>query len=74
VSTDNLDFQILSLLEDAGGMMSLDQLLVGLYKSTGKVYKRQAITSQLYRMAHKGLTANVPEKKGVYALAQVSTE
>jgi hypothetical protein len=68
VSTDRVEFQILSLLEESGGVLSLDQILVGLYRATKQIHKRQTITSRLYRMNQKGLVESVPERKGVYRL------
>lgn len=58
---------ILTLLQEAGGVMSLDQLLVGLFRRAGELHKRPALTNRLYRMAQKGLIFSVPGKKGAYS-------
>lgn len=71
---DRVEFTILALLEDAGGIMSLDQILIGLYHKTKEINKRQTITSRLYRMSQKGLIFSVPSKKGVYSLQRLSEQ
>ena len=71
---DKTEFAILGLMEDAGGIMSLDQLIVGLYKKTGEKHKRQTLTSRLYRMAQKEQIFSVPNKKGVYSNSLVTEE
>lgn len=73
-SVDRVEVIILSMLDDAGGMMTLDQILIGLYRKSGEVNKRQTITSRLYRMGQKNLIYSVPGKKGVYSLQRLSEE
>lgn len=73
ISETDPDFVILSLLDESGGVTSLDLLLIGLYKKTGEVHKRQALTSRLYRMRQKNLVFNVSGKTGYYA-SRVLTE
>lgn len=69
---DKTEFAILNLIEEAGGIISLDRLLVGLYRKTKEVHKRQTLTSKLYRMAQKELVFSVPAKKGVYSNRRIS--
>ena len=64
---DRTDFAVLNLLEELGGIATLDQLLIGLYRKTGEVLKRQALTSRLYRMTQKELIYGISGKKGVYS-------
>ena len=72
-SGDKTEFAIIRLLEEAdSSIISLDQLLVGLYRKTGEIHKRQTTTSRLYRMSQKGLISNVPGRKGVYSLLPMS--
>ena len=71
-SSDKSEFTILTLLREAGGIMSLDQILVGLFKQTKEIHKRSAVTNRLYRMSQKGLVFSVPSKKGVYADREIS--
>ena len=70
--SDKAEFEILSVLEKRKGIASLDQLLIELYHSTGEIHKRQTLTSRLYRMTQKGLVFNVPNKKGVYSLEDLT--
>jgi len=71
---DKAEFVILNMIEEAGGIMSLDQIIVGLYKLTNEINKRNAITNRMYRMGNKGLIHAVPNKKGVYSLEPISDE
>ncbi len=72
--SDWIEFMLYELAEDNGGMISLDQLLIGLYKKTDEVHKRATITSRLYRMGQKGMIFGVAGKKGVYSTTQASEE
>ncbi len=71
---DKTEFAIVNAIDEAGGVISLDRLLVALYKKTGEILKREFLTSRLYRMAQKNLIFNVPGKKGVYSTEQLSAE
>jgi len=64
ISEDRSEFAILNVLEDAGGIASLDQLLVGIFKKTKDVYKRQALTAKLYRMSQKELIWGCRARRG----------
>jgi hypothetical protein len=70
--SDKLDFAIESILNQAGGILSLDKILIGLYKATGEIHKRNNITSRLYRMRQKGAIYNVPNKSGFYSTRALS--
>jgi hypothetical protein len=65
---DRAEFAILSLLEEADGPLTLDKLLIGLYRRTTEIHKREKLTARLYRMAQKNLVYAFPGKKGIYAL------
>jgi hypothetical protein len=69
---DRTDYAIVRVIEECGGVASLDRILYGLYKETGEVLKRVTLTSRLYRMIQKGLVFPFPKKKGVYSTAEVS--
>lgn len=71
---DKTEFEIVNSIEEAGGIISLDKLLISLYKRTGEVHKRNSLYSRLGRMASKNLIYYVPGKKGVYSTDQLSTE
>ncbi|MBN9460356.1 MAG: hypothetical protein J0H00_03940 [Burkholderiales bacterium] len=69
---DKLDFTLQSIIEEGGGVLSLDQVLIALYRKTGEVHKRQQINNRLYRLANKDVLYSVPGKKGVYSARQLS--
>lgn len=73
-AADRAEYLILNLLEDAGGVMSLDQILVGIYRATKEIPKRTTVTNRLYRMSQKNLIHSVPNKKGVYSLYPITEE
>lgn len=73
-SADKSEFYIASLIEEAGGIMSLDQIIVGVFRGTGEIVKRTTITAKLYRMINKGLIFSVPLKKGVYSCNEITEE
>ena len=71
---DRTDFTIIKVIEAAGGIASLDRILVGYYRETGEIMKRNTLTSRIYRMGQKGLVFQVPGKKGVYSTEEMSEE
>lgn len=71
---DKVEFTIQQIIDDNGGVISLDRLLVDMFKKTGKIYKRNALTSKLYRMSNKGMVFSVPNKKGVYSTSLIEGE
>lgn len=70
--SDRIEREIYKILEECGGIASLDRIILTLYRRTGDVHKRAATTSRLYRMAQKGFAFPVPGKKGVYSIKQLS--
>ncbi len=70
--TDRQELMIEFLIADAGGVLSLDKIMIELYKRTREVPKRNALVSRLYRMASRGMIYNVPGKKGVYSTYELS--
>jgi hypothetical protein len=73
-SVDKLEMAIFAAFNDAGGTMSLDRILINIYRKTGEVHKRTAITAKLYRMIQKGILYSVPSRKGWYSLSEMSEE
>ncbi|MDA8390887.1 MAG: hypothetical protein M0Z76_09205 [Gammaproteobacteria bacterium] len=71
---DKTEFEIVKAIEDAGGIISLDRLLIALYKNTGEIHKRNSLYSRLARMASKSLLFYVPGKKGVYSATQLTAD
>ncbi|MXW19632.1 MAG: hypothetical protein F4Y00_07750 [Bacteroidetes bacterium SB0662_bin_6] len=72
--SDRLEYDIVNLIEQLGGVASIDRILIGFYNLSGKITKRQEINSRLYRMSKKMLIYSVPGRKGVYSLKPLSRE
>ncbi|KAA3629391.1 MAG: hypothetical protein DWQ09_03825 [Proteobacteria bacterium] len=72
--SEQADFQILSIIEEYGGVASLDQIIIALYKKTGEISERSKLNSKLYRISQKGLIKNVEGKKAVYAIKDYKGE
>ena len=68
------DVMLFQVIEDRGGVASLDQIIVGLYRKTGEMPKRGTLTSKLYRLGQKGQIFSVPERKGVYSTLRLTDE
>ena len=71
---DRVEREIFKIIDECGGITSLDRILLGLFKRTGEIHKRTATTSRLYRMSLKGLAYPVPSKKGIYSTKQLTEE
>ena len=71
---DKSEYTILSIIQEAGGILSLDKILIGIYKKTNEIIKRTTLTSKLYRMSQKGMIFNVPIKKGIYSTTEINEE
>lgn len=71
---DRLEFTIIAIIEDAGGVASLDRIIMEYYKRTGEVLKRPVMNNRLYRMVQKEAIHAVQGKKGVYTLQPLSDE
>ncbi len=69
---DKTELAILDAMQDLGGIASLDQILIGIYRKTGDVQKRAQLIQKLYRMAQKGRIHPIPGKKGAYSLEPIS--
>jgi hypothetical protein len=72
--SDKLDFSIASLIEDVGGVATLDRVLVSIFKLTGEILKRATLNARLWRMVQKEMIFSVPGKKGVYSSRQLTEE
>jgi hypothetical protein len=66
--------EIEHIIAQSGGFLSLDKIMVELYKRTREIHKRNTLTSRLYRMAQRGTIYNVPGKKGVYSTYEISEQ
>jgi hypothetical protein len=69
---DRQELIIEYIIAQEGGILSLDKIMVALFKWGGEVPKRAAVTQRLYRMASRGMIYNVPGKKGVYSTYELT--
>lgn len=65
---DSVDSLIIRLIDDAGGRLLLDHILVGVYRETGQIFQRAQMVSRLHRLNKRGLVESTG-RKGVYASA-----
>jgi hypothetical protein len=72
--TDKQDLVIEHVIASSGGVLSLDKILVELYRKTREIHKRSTLISRLYRMVQRGVIYNVPGKKGVYSTYELSEQ
>ena len=70
--TDQQELLIMELIESAGGTLSLDRILIGLYNKQNLIMKRPHLTAKLYRMIQKEMIYTVPKKKGIYSTEPIS--
>jgi hypothetical protein len=72
--TDKQELLIEYIIAQSGGILSLNKIMVELYKRTREIPSRTIVTSRLYRMAGRGMIYNVPGKKGVYSTFELSEQ
>jgi hypothetical protein len=68
---DKMESTVIQSIDARGGVATLDQLLVDIYRATQEVVKRALLTSRLYRMVQKGAIFSVPGKKGIYSTKRI---
>jgi hypothetical protein len=69
VRVDDFEREILDVIRHGlGGVASVDEILVGLYRQFGKIHDRQKVAGKLYRMVSTKppLLESVKKKRGVY--------
>ena len=67
VQYDEAEMQIVSLVRDSfGGVATIDEIFVGLYRTHGISSPREALANKIYRMTRKELLFSVSGRKGVY--------
>ena len=71
---DKAEFNIVSLIDEAGGVATLDRILVALYRQSGEIMKRANLNARLYRMSQKGFIHSVPGRKGIYSTKPLTKE
>jgi len=73
-TSDIKDFEIINMIEDGGGTMSLDHILIGLYHKTNTVHDRIKISQRIYRMTTKDKLHRVKGMKAVYTTENQKTK
>jgi hypothetical protein len=71
---DKLAFTVMSVIDDEGGIASLDRILIGLWRKTKEVHKKTVLQPKLYRMMQKKMIFPVPSKKGVYSTSPMGAD
>lgn len=67
VQFDEAEMQIVNLVKDSfGGVATIDEIFVGLYRAHDISSPREALANKIYRMTRKELLFSVSGRKGVY--------
>lgn len=66
----NINATILHAMVQVDGPISLDRILVLVYKETGTVLKRNSLISKMHRFCQRGTVERCTNKGGVYRLVQ----
>lgn len=66
---EDLSDLIIDIIKSYGGWCDKNEILVGLYNKTSKIYKRVNISNRLTIMKKKGLIENL-NKSGIYKLKE----
>jgi hypothetical protein len=60
---------IVQIINDHGGIATLDEILIDLYRRHREIATRTLISNKLYRLGKQGFVRAVEGKKGVYTTA-----
>jgi hypothetical protein len=60
---------IVQIINDHGGVATLDEILIDLYRRHGEIGTRNLISNKLYRLGKQGFVRAIEGKKGVYTTA-----
>lgn len=72
VQYDELETQILEVINERyGGIATIDEILVGLWREHNDVHPRDVLANKIYRMTRKEYLHSVAGRKGVYATQPV---
>jgi hypothetical protein len=64
---EKFQWQVVDIIERTPNKtISLEVLLIALYKTTGEVFERTDLSNRIYRMMKKGIVFGVTGKKGQY--------
>ena len=71
---DQVEIQIEQVINSVGRALSVNEVLIALFRSTSQIHKRKALATKLYRMVKKGSLVSVPDKKGHYLTPVLADE
>ncbi len=75
IQHDEFEQKILDVIADEyGGIATIDEIMVGLYRTYEEIHKRDALATKIYRMTRKELLFSVKGRKGVYSLTNDNPE
>jgi hypothetical protein len=57
---------IIKIIQGRGGVATLDEILIDLYRKYNEIGKRPIVANKLYRLSRRGLCWSVPGRKGAY--------
>ena len=60
---------IVQIINDHGGIATLDDILIDLYRRHREISTRTLISNKLYRLGKQGFVKTIEGKKGVYTTA-----
>ncbi|MCQ9615951.1 hypothetical protein L1889_03890 [Paenalcaligenes niemegkensis] len=69
--SDRKEYLLIDLINNLGGIASINKLLISIYKETGEIEKRTRLVARLYRMQNKGMIYTTSERKGVYSTTPI---
>jgi hypothetical protein len=58
--------ELVQIISARGGAASIDEILIDLYRKTGKIETRIILSNRLHRLAKQGLIAPTEGRKGIY--------
>ena len=58
--------QLIKIINGRGGIATLDEILIDLYRKYKEIGKRPIVSNKLYRLSRRGLCWPIPGKKGIY--------
>ena len=68
---DAVESQILQVVKQSfNGVATIDEIFVGMYRTTGEVMQREALANKIYRMTRKEVLFSVEGRKGVYSISK----
>jgi hypothetical protein len=62
---------LIQIIRDRGGIASLDDILIDLFRKHGEIGKRNIVANKLYRLSRRHLCWSVPGRKGIYTTVQI---